>query len=340
MLPETAKMAIDFNKDIAPLRQQYFPMLTGASQFDRSMAYDQEVLSPLRQRVVGLQNSLIDMQRQELLYKRQKLELKQQRDQMRMQREINDAKPMIEQRLAEIADDNLSPAEQRQQMRSFAIDNADLLRDASVNNMFNIYEKTINERAAEQAKEQAKRDSLANMYLNNAVQSGTYNEQLDAGIRAGIYGAKELSQEMGRIKTIRELDALRRAEEEQREEEQKATQQNLADLMKEDASLLEKIRLVDEIPEGSTIPPLDAPKILSEEDRGTVLRVLASAMGGIPFTPESLGALEQQFNSDAEMLEAAKLAVARQRYESEGLSERTLTERERQMNSLIDSSFQ
>ena len=334
-------MAIDFNKDIAPLRQQYFPMLTGASQFDRSMAYDQEVLSPLRQRVVGLQNSLIDMQRQELLYKRQKLELKQQREQMRMQREINDAKPLIEQRLAEIADDNLSPAEQRQQMRSFAIDNADLLRDSSVSNMFNIYEKAINERAAEQAKEQAKRDSLANMYLNNAVQSGTYNEQLDAGIRAGVYGATELSQEMGRIKAMRELDALRKAEEEQREKEQKATQQNLADLMKEDASLLESIKLVDEIPEGGKVPPPDAPKVFSEEeDRGTVLRVLASAMGGIPFTPEALNTLEQQFDSDAEMLEAARLAVARQRYESEGLSERTLTERERQMNSLIDSSFQ
>ena len=88
-------MALDFNQDIAPLRQQYFPMLTGAREFDRNLAYDQEVLSPLRQRVVGLQESIIDLKRKDMLYQSQKLALERQREAMRMQREQNEAIPLI-----------------------------------------------------------------------------------------------------------------------------------------------------------------------------------------------------------------------------------------------------
>ena len=335
-------MAIDFNKDIAPLRQQYFPMLTGASQFDRSMAYDQEVLSPLRQRVVGLQNSLIDMRRQELLYKRQKLELKQQREQMRMQREINDAKPLIEQRLAEITDDNLSPAEQRQQMRRFAIDNADLLRDASVSNMFNIYEKTINERAAEQAKEQAKRDSLANMYLNNAVQSGTYNEQLDAGIRAGIYGATELSQEMGAIRQAKEMQAARMLKDKEAKAEEAAKEVKFGKAMSAFQSRLDKIEPI--IPDReivnddgiiSVLPDLQAPKILNKQDRQDALIAVAAARGMTGFTEEDLAEIYGEYETDEELLEDARLNVARRLLQT-GLPEDEVSESEQ----MIDSLFQ
>ena len=65
-------MAIDYNQDIAPLRQEYFPMLAGERGFDQAMKYRQDVLMPMQMQTMKLEQHAMSMQRQDLAYEAQK----------------------------------------------------------------------------------------------------------------------------------------------------------------------------------------------------------------------------------------------------------------------------
>ncbi|MBV33336.1 MAG: hypothetical protein CMK36_07895 [Porticoccaceae bacterium] len=63
-------MAIDYNQDIAPLHQQYFPMLMGERDFDQAMKYHQEVIMPMQAQTMKMEQHAMSMQAQDLANKK------------------------------------------------------------------------------------------------------------------------------------------------------------------------------------------------------------------------------------------------------------------------------
>lgn len=97
-------MAINFNQDIAPLRQQYFPMLVGEQAFDQAMKYRQEVLMPMQQQTMKMQEHQMRMRQQDLAYKQQKFNLRQARKTARMENEAMERIPEVVDQLNTIID--------------------------------------------------------------------------------------------------------------------------------------------------------------------------------------------------------------------------------------------
>lgn len=72
-------MELDFDQDIAPMRREYFPTQMRARDFDRSMKFRSEVLMPMRQQTVKLQQQAIQMQNSKLQQEGLMLNLQQTR---------------------------------------------------------------------------------------------------------------------------------------------------------------------------------------------------------------------------------------------------------------------
>jgi hypothetical protein len=98
-------MAIDYNQDIAPLRQQYFPMLAGERGFDQSMKYRQDVLMPMRMQTMKIEQHAMSMQRQDLAYETQKFSLAQSRQKAKSQLEFMEKLPDLMSQLDAITND-------------------------------------------------------------------------------------------------------------------------------------------------------------------------------------------------------------------------------------------
>lgn len=96
---------IDFNQDIAPLRQQYFPMLVGEQAFDQAMKYRQEVLMPMQMQTMKMQQHAMSMRAQDLAYEKQKFDLKQSRQKAKSQLDFMEKLPDLMTRLEGITSD-------------------------------------------------------------------------------------------------------------------------------------------------------------------------------------------------------------------------------------------
>lgn len=98
-------MAIDYNQDIAPLRQQYFPMLAGDRGFDQAMDYHQKVFMPMQQHTMKLEQHAMSMQRQDLAYETQKFSLAQSRQKAKSQLDFMEKLPDLMSQLDAITKD-------------------------------------------------------------------------------------------------------------------------------------------------------------------------------------------------------------------------------------------
>ncbi len=98
-------MAIDYNQDIAPLRQQYFPMLAGERGFDAAMKYRQEVLMPMQMQTMKMQQQAMALQQQELAYKQQKFQLRKARKTARRENEALEKIPEVIESISNISND-------------------------------------------------------------------------------------------------------------------------------------------------------------------------------------------------------------------------------------------
>jgi hypothetical protein len=98
-------MAIDYNQDIAPLRQEYFPMLTGDTGFNQAMDYRQKVLMPMRQQTMKMEQHAMSMQRQDLAYEAQKFSLAQSRQKAKSQLDFMEKLPDLMSQLDAITND-------------------------------------------------------------------------------------------------------------------------------------------------------------------------------------------------------------------------------------------
>lgn len=95
---------IDYNQDIAPLRQQYFPMLAGEQAFDQAMKYRQEVLMPMQMQTMKMEEQQMRMRQQDLSYKQQQFNLRQARKAARRENEAMDRLPEVIDQLNSIID--------------------------------------------------------------------------------------------------------------------------------------------------------------------------------------------------------------------------------------------
>ena len=86
-------MAIDYNQDIAPLRQQYFPMLLGERGFDQAMKYRQEVIMPMQAHTMKMQSHAMSMQTQDLANEKLKFDIMQSRQKAKSQLDFMEKLP-------------------------------------------------------------------------------------------------------------------------------------------------------------------------------------------------------------------------------------------------------
>lgn len=98
-------MAFDYQSDIAPLRQQFFPMLQGGQNFKANLNYHQSVVMPMQEQTMKLQGNMLRMQQQEMMFERQKLELDTARRRARMEIETMERMPELNKRLSEMFGD-------------------------------------------------------------------------------------------------------------------------------------------------------------------------------------------------------------------------------------------
>ena len=118
---------IDYNQDIAPLRQNYFPSLVGERSFDQSMDFHNKVFMPMRMQTMKLEQHAMAMKRQDLAFETQKLSLQKARRDAQRQNQALEYAPKIDSLVNGILDnDALSPLEQQEEL------NRSLVQYASV----------------------------------------------------------------------------------------------------------------------------------------------------------------------------------------------------------------
>ncbi len=96
---------INYNQDIAPLRQQYFPMLMGERGFDQAMKYRQEVIMPMQTHTMKMQSHAMSMQAQDLANEKLKFDLMQSRQKAKSQLDFMEKLPDLMGRIEGITSD-------------------------------------------------------------------------------------------------------------------------------------------------------------------------------------------------------------------------------------------
>lgn len=310
-------MAINFAQDIAPLRQQYFPMLSGTAAFDRSMEYEATVLDPLRQRLASAQKDAVNLQIQNIAFQRQKMALRQQRDQMRQQREILEAQPFIEQRLEEIRLGDGTPQQKREEFTKVAMENIGLVsRSPVLSSLFQFQDKLLTNRMQEDEKEQRTRNSFANQVAQNTYGTPAFSEELIEGIKSGAVSIQEGSDYLSVI----------RAETQRREAEMAAQQaqkeQRFTEFKDDFEGYLNNLEGFDiemkeiDDPSGRKDEkgrPVSIPvKVMAEGDRDDAIRYLLRAKGE-QVTKETIKEIEDRYKGrDDDLRTQAILAVEEQ----------------------------
>jgi len=151
---------IDYNQDIAPLRQNYFPTLVGERGFDQSMDYHNKVLMPMRMQTMKLEQHAMSMKRQDLAFETQKLGLQKAKRDAQRQNEALAYAPKIDSLVNGILDDDtLSPLEQQEELNRSLVQYAPVIAYSPVlASKVTAAEKAIG--AQQSIEDQKKKDKL------------------------------------------------------------------------------------------------------------------------------------------------------------------------------------
>jgi len=151
---------IDYNQDIAPLRQNYFPSLVGERSFDQSMDFHNKVLMPMRMQTMKLEQHAMSMKRQDLAFETQKLSLQKARRDAQRQNEALEYAPKIDSLVNGILDnDALSPLEQQEELNRSLVQYAPVIAYSPViASKVTAAEKAIG--AQQSIEDQKKKDAL------------------------------------------------------------------------------------------------------------------------------------------------------------------------------------
>lgn len=190
---------IDYDQDIAPLSQTYFPALMGAQDFDRAMAFRQEKLLPMRQQTM----SMVDDQRKResalLNYQSAQLALEAQKKSIENQQMYKDLEPEIFNKVDSIMDDpTLTDSAKREGIFEVERDYIGAITNSpAIDNYFKSVDNQFTKRSADAAKAKASdsslRNSLANTYFNSTANQGNFNSEVYIGIKEGMIPAGEAS---------------------------------------------------------------------------------------------------------------------------------------------------
>jgi len=161
-------MAINYNQDIAPLRQQYFPMLAGERGFDEAMKYRQEVIMPMQTHTMKMQQHTMAMQQQELSYEKQKMDLQKARRDAQRQNEALEFSPKIESLVNGILDDEtLSPLQKSEQLNRNLVDYSSVISYSPIlSSKFGAAFKAIDSQKSIETKAEQDRLKEQNKYLD------------------------------------------------------------------------------------------------------------------------------------------------------------------------------
>jgi len=150
-------MDIDFNQDIAPLRQQYFPMLAGERGFDQAMKYRQEVLMPMREQTLNLYRTQQQIRSQDLAFEQQQFAFQQAREKAKRENEAFAMKPVIDEKINSLLDDEvMSTDDKMAELGKLSLSVAPYLtRDSPLTQMFSVTSGIFQSLAASEQKKKA-----------------------------------------------------------------------------------------------------------------------------------------------------------------------------------------
>lgn len=150
-------MDIDFNQDIAPLRQQYFPMLAGERGFGQAMKYRQEVLMPMREQTLNLYRTQQQIRSQDLAFEQQQFAFQQAREKAKRENEAFAMKPVIDEKINSLLDDEvMSTDDKMAELGKLSLSVAPYLtRDSPLTQMFSVTSGIFQSQAASEQKKKA-----------------------------------------------------------------------------------------------------------------------------------------------------------------------------------------
>jgi hypothetical protein len=167
-------MAINYDQDIAPLRQQYFPMLMGERGFDQAMKYRQETLMPMQMHTMKLEQHSRSMRSQDLAYEKQKMDLQKAKEAAQRQNEALEFSPKIDSLVNGILDDDtLSPLEKSAELSRGLVDYAPHLANSQrATSIFGAAFKAVDSQKAVESK--VEQDRLKAKALEEKDQAANY----------------------------------------------------------------------------------------------------------------------------------------------------------------------
>jgi len=195
-------MVIDFDSDIAPLRQQFFPMLTGAASFDRSMSFYQKNIAPMREQTMKMQSQIMALRSQELQFEKQRMALEQMKNDIRTKREIGQLMPALTSRVDQLIEGDAPISEKRDEFNSLAADYASqIARSPELGTFFRLQTKRLNdaqtEAAKDEAREQSRRNYDAQVYASQSQSLNEYDPDIATGILSGEVDSGEVFKSLG-----------------------------------------------------------------------------------------------------------------------------------------------
>lgn len=163
---------LSFEADIAPLRRQYFPMLTTQNRFQRAMAFQQNVVNPTYESIAKSQEMLMRLQERDLAYQTAQLRFEQEKEEARLKREYSSPEKIDA--ISNILSTAASPEEKRLQLSEFAFDNTNALRyDPQFNNALKLANDQLTIQATIDAKKKAEEEKAkaSERYYRNQIGS-------------------------------------------------------------------------------------------------------------------------------------------------------------------------
>lgn len=190
---------LDYDRDIAPLNQTYFPELMGGEAFDRAMAFRQEKLMPMRLQTMKLIDDQFKRDAAMLSYQTAQLGLEAKKKEIENQQRYKSMEPDIYSRVDSILDNpELTDAEKREDIFEVQRDYIGAFTNSpAVNNYFSTVENQFKIKtaadAANKASTSALRNSLAQTYYNVAQRDGSFDPAYFTGIREGSVSVDDAS---------------------------------------------------------------------------------------------------------------------------------------------------
>lgn len=315
-------MGIDFDSDIAPLRQQFFPMLTGAASFDRSMNFYQKNIAPMREQTMKMQSQIMALRSQELQFEKQRMALEQMKNDIRTKREIGQLMPAVTSRVDQLIEGDAPISEKRDEFNSFAADYASqIARSPELKTYFDIQLKRLNdlqkEAAKDEAREQSRRNYDAQVYASQSQSLNEYDPDIATGILSGEVDSGEVFKSLGERREELAKEEKSRAEFEKLTEVQKDREKKVVgDIIK--LTDTPKMSKSETVPDGDKPTNVDSfiessgPVKLDDIYRSKVAEAMVT-LQSLPPTQENIDAVLKKYkeNDKGLLLETRRMANRR-----------------------------